>query len=150
MVSLGSPSAHATGFTRCDVDRDRDIDKLDIARIIAALGSRASSPFDPRDGDGNGRIQLKDVKICAARCTRPRSAVSRNKPPVAVGDTATTSVGRSVIIAVLRNDFDRDGTLVPKSVKVVRSPHRGVAGALQDGTVRYTPRTGFVGTDSFA
>lgn len=55
---------------RCDVDTDRDIDYLDLERILRALGKTALVPFDPRDFNGDGRIRLNDLLNCAQRCTR--------------------------------------------------------------------------------
>jgi hypothetical protein len=55
---------------RCDVDGDGDIDKLDLALISKARGQRASSPTDPRDGNGDGKIDAADVKACTVKCTR--------------------------------------------------------------------------------
>jgi hypothetical protein len=55
---------------RCDVDADTDIDYIDLDAIVRARGKPASSPTDPRDGDGNGRINLVDAYKCALKCTR--------------------------------------------------------------------------------
>lgn len=55
---------------RCDVDGDRDIDYLDLDRILRAIGKRALKPFDPRDFNGDGKIRLNDLLNCTKRCTR--------------------------------------------------------------------------------
>lgn len=57
------------GGTRCDVDSDGDVDLSDLAAIRAALGQLASSPNDPRDGNGDGRINSGDYRYCSLRLT---------------------------------------------------------------------------------
>lgn len=54
---------------RCDANRDGSIDYRDLEVILKGIPSRAKPPFDPRDGDGNGRIGAHDVLVCALRCT---------------------------------------------------------------------------------
>lgn len=53
----------------CDVDNDNDVDNSDIALITAALNTNASSFADPRDADGNGRINSLDQRACAQQMT---------------------------------------------------------------------------------
>jgi Thrombospondin type 3 repeat len=55
---------------RCYVDADNDIDRFDIDLILKAVRKRALGPLDPRDADGNGRIELVDAVRCALRCTK--------------------------------------------------------------------------------
>ncbi len=59
---------------RCDVDKDGDIDLRDIAAILKSLGKHVSAT-DPRDANGNLRVDLFDALICAQRCTRHGCAV---------------------------------------------------------------------------
>ena len=75
---------------------------------------------------------------------------STNQPPVAVNDTASTQQEQSVIIAILANDTDSDGSIVPSSVKIVANPSNGsiIVNSIT-GKVTYTPAIGFYGTDSF-
>ncbi|MGC8638923.1 MAG: Calx-beta domain-containing protein, partial [Isosphaeraceae bacterium] len=70
-------------------------------------------------------------------------------PPVAIDDTAATSVNLPVQVNVLNNDTDADGQIDPASVAVVAAPGHGMAVASADGTITYTPNTGFLGTDTF-
>lgn len=63
----------AGGLQPCDVDRDGDIDKLDLALISRARGQQAL-PGDPRDADADGVITPNDVKVCLTRCTRAACA----------------------------------------------------------------------------
>lgn len=70
-----------------------------------------------------------------------------NEPPVAQDDNATTSKNTPVTINVLENDRDPDED--PLAVAVTQQPTNGTATRNDNNTVTYTPRNGFVGTDSF-
>lgn len=58
----------------CDADGDGDIDKLDLSLISRSRG-QAAQPGDQRDANGNGVIELDDVKICIPLCTRANCAI---------------------------------------------------------------------------
>ncbi|WKZ21454.1 MAG: Ig-like domain-containing protein [Candidatus Brocadiaceae baterium WH-1] len=72
-----------------------------------------------------------------------------NMPPVANNDAAITSKDMPVNINVIANDTDPDGTIDPATVVIASNPSNGTAVPNSDGTVTYTPDTGFVGADSF-
>lgn len=64
----------------------------------------------------------------------------------AANDSATTTKGNAVDIAVLANDTGSSGLQVIS----VTDPPNGVAAIVSGGSaIRYTPDAGFVGTDSF-
>ncbi len=70
-----------------------------------------------------------------------------NRPPVAVDDLATVPRNSpGVAVAVLANDSDPDGDTL--TIAAVSMPANGTA-SISGSTVRYVPRTGFVGADSF-
>ncbi len=69
--------------------------------------------------------------------------------PEAKNDSITISKGSSVPIAVLTNDSDKDGKLLPETVIVSVPPANGIAVVNSDGTIKYTPNNGFTGNDSF-
>lgn len=81
--------------------------------------------------------------------------VLANQAPVAVNDTAsaprrTAVLYTPVIINVLANDSDPNGNLVPGTVTLVTQPNRGgVVSVNADGTLNYTPRRNFRGTENF-
>ncbi len=76
-------------------------------------------------------------------------SVVPNLPPVALPDTATTTVDTPVSVDILANDSDTDGTLDPASVSVVAAPGHGTTGVDSlSGAIIYTPQTSFVGVDS--
>jgi large repetitive protein len=70
-----------------------------------------------------------------------------NRAPVAVDDAATTQVDTTVTVDVLANDSDADGDAL--TVVSTTVPPNGAAAINADGTVTYTPNSGFSGTDAF-
>lgn len=72
-----------------------------------------------------------------------------NSPPVANDDSATTDEDTPVTIDVLANDTDGDGSVDPCTVVVTTAPNNGEAVVNGDGTIIYTPDTGFIGMDTF-
>src|SRR3972149_3130866 len=78
-------------------------------------------------------------------------ASSGNNPPVANDDVASTTEDTSVVIDVLINDTDADGTLDPATVTVVSGPVSGTTSVnTTTGEITYTPYPGFFGLDSFS
>lgn len=68
-------ACQAPPVKRCDANRDGSIDIRDLELILKGIPSPAKPPFDPRDGDANGRIGLSDLVVCARRCTHRYCAV---------------------------------------------------------------------------
>ncbi len=81
--------------------------------------------------------------------------VTANQAPVAVNDTAsaprrTTAAYTPVVISVLANDSDPNGNLDPATVQIVTAPNKGGTVTVNaNGTVNYTPRLNFRGTENF-
>ena len=63
----------STPVAVCDVDGDGDIDTIDLGLISRARGQTPTAN-DPRDANGDRRIDPADVKICTQRCTRTNCA----------------------------------------------------------------------------
>ncbi len=76
-------------------------------------------------------------------------AVAPNLPPVAGADSAALVTGSSVLINLIANDSDPDGTINPASVAIVTAPLHGTLTNNLNGTVTYFPAVGYVGPDSF-
>ena len=70
-----------------------------------------------------------------------------SKAPVTKDDHATIDNENSIVIDVLANDFDPDGTEL--FVDGHTNPFKGDVTVLDDGTLLYTPFYEFEGTDSF-
>jgi hypothetical protein len=73
-----------------------------------------------------------------------------NQAPVADDDFAETNQNVSVLIDVVTNDNDVDNNLDPTSVVIIDQPsRRGTVVNNLNGTVTFTPRRNFRGTDTF-
>lgn len=78
-----------------------------------------------------------------------KATVTVFSAPSSVTGMAGTSVGRVTQIDVLEFVSTVDSPVDPGSIIIVTPPEHGQAVANADGTVSYTPDTGYVGTDSF-
>lgn len=73
-----------------------------------------------------------------------------NDAPAVMDDLVNTNEDMPILIAVLANDTDVDGTLVPGSVAVTSQPaNGGVSVSPATGAITYTPNEHFNGTDLF-
>lgn len=88
--------------------------------------------------DGNGGTASASVIV---------SIAAVNDAPNAAPDSGATREGVPVVIAVLANDTDVEGS--PVTATAVGTPSDGSAVLLADGTVRYTPGGNFTGTATF-
>lgn len=70
-----------------------------------------------------------------------------NNPPVAANDGASTQQDAAVIIKVLANDSDPDGDTI--GVSAISGVSNGSAKLNADGTVTFTPASGFSGSAGF-
>ena len=75
---------------------------------------------------------------------------SVNDAPTAVADSTSVPADGSVVISVLGNDIDIDGTLIPGSVEIVAVPASGTVVANPNGTITFTPETGSSGIAFFS
>jgi hypothetical protein len=72
--------------------------------------------------------------------------VHNNRDPIAVDDSASTSVNVSATISVLDNDMDEDGDTL--TIAELGQPQYGVAELSSDGrAIIYTPNQDFIGED---
>lgn len=53
----------------CDLDNDHDIDRNDVA-LVMAVRNRTASPGDPRDINADSFINANDARACTLQCTR--------------------------------------------------------------------------------
>ena len=72
-----------------------------------------------------------------------------NETPVAQADTATVQNGDSVLITVLSNDSDNDGSLNTNSLTIVNQPNYGIIDIDGAGEITYTHNGSAMTTDSF-
>jgi len=71
------------------------------------------------------------------------------RSPNAVDDTGVSTANAAVTINVLSNDNAGSSTFVKLSIEIVRQPENGRVVVNADGTVTFTPNTGFTGSDTF-
>jgi hypothetical protein len=74
---------------------------------------------------------------------------SVNDAPVAKNDSSITNEDIEVVIDVLTNDSDLDGTIDASTLSIVDMPSEGTA-SISNGKVVYIPNTNYHGEDSFA
>ena len=74
---------------------------------------------------------------------------SQNAAPRASNDSADTTVNTPVTINVIANDTDSDGTIDPATCTIMSGPSNGTAVAQSNGTVLYTPNSGYNRKDTF-
>ncbi|MCP4787289.1 MAG: tandem-95 repeat protein [Fuerstiella sp.] len=70
-----------------------------------------------------------------------------NTAPVALDDLATTSEDTAITIDVLANDSDADSDSLTPSI--VSQPAKGTTRVNANGTITYTPKANFNGSESF-
>ena len=97
----------------------------------------------------NYNVCVKGVSICSTASVvvivPPTPTPTPTVVPVAVNDRATTPRNTPVTIDVLSNDTPNGAT----TPNVVTVPQNGTAVVNPDGTIEYTPHTGFKGVDTF-
>jgi len=104
-------------------------------------GFSGTEVFNYSISDGKGGSASATVTVTV-------TAVSSNQAPVAVNDSATTSTGTPVTIAVLGNDYDPDGDKL--KVTGVTQGAKGAVTLNADGSVTFTPAKSFKNSDSFS
>jgi gliding motility-associated-like protein len=103
-----------------------------------------------------GSIKLNDticIQVCKGDTCKQTIVIITvtGLPPVAVDDSVVTEVNTPVRIPVLPNDttYDEDPLMLCGDGAIVTDPVHGSVIVNADGTVTYTPVTGYVGVDSF-
>lgn len=76
------------------------------------------------------------------------STGTTNHAPTPAADALLVNPSQATVLNVLANDTDPDGD--PLSVTAVTTPQHGTAVLNSNGTVTYTPTTGYTGTDAFS
>lgn len=148
----------APGVLANDTDIDGDsltaVLTTDATAGALVLNADGSFTYEPAPGTVSDSFSYtpNDGTVSAPTATTVTLTVvaAPNTSPVAVDDTATTPQLTPVTINLVANDTDAEGNLDPTSVVITSDPNRGGSVAnMNNGTVIYTPRRGFKGTDIF-
>jgi large repetitive protein len=134
-------------------DSDLDGNPLSVTAATAPNGSVVINPdgtvtYTPNanfSGTDTITYTISDGQGGTATSTVTITVTSANDPPVAVNDAATTPEDVPVTVPVLANDTDIDGN--PLTVTAASAPN-GTVVINPDGTLTYTPRANFNGTDT--
>ena len=132
-LSVTAAGQGANGATTVNAD--------DTVTYTPDAGFSGTDTFSYTVSDGS----LSDTGTVTVTVTPPPPP---NQPPVANGDTASTTEDVAVSVAVLANDSDPDGGSVTL-VGVTTAASNGTATANADGTVTYVPGANWSGSDSF-
>ena len=127
-----------------------------------ADGSFSFTPPLTYTGTKSFSYQAHDSHGAMSNVATVSITVSANRAPLAVDDTVAAPVRRStppyvpVVIKVLANDSDPDtaidpGNVInPASVTISSAPNKGGSVVVNaDGTLAYTPKLNFTGTETF-
>lgn len=121
-----------------DVDTDTQVDRGDTVSYTVTLEN---------NGTQDAESVAVSVPLDPSMTFEPGSVIVA---PIALDDGDSVVLGGQVILDLLANDRDVDGTLDAATLTIVTSPTLGTAvvNPLNDGTVTYTS-TGTAGADSF-
>ncbi|WP_041523728.1 tandem-95 repeat protein [Gilvimarinus agarilyticus] len=143
---------------------DNDIDSaLNVAsvEVVSAPTNGATSvntgtgmvTYTPSEnyfgGDSFSYRVMDDLGEWSNTATVTLTIDSVNDLPAAGDDSAVTDEDSSVLISLLDNDSDVDGTVDITTVTVTSAASNGSVDNHGDGTVTYTPSADFNGVDSF-
>ena len=113
--------------------------------LSVCRGHACGQPIGAQDGaDATRALNLAAPQVAEWRDSV--AAVSENRPPVAVNDSAVTDALRPVIINVLHNDSDPDDDEI--TIYSVADPTHGKFRTV-GSQIEYTPDDGFDGEDNF-
>lgn len=120
-----------------------EVDPTETVNYIPSAGFQGTDTFTYTISDGRGGTATATVRVGIGQ-----GIPDDNNPPIAESDNARTSPGTQVTVDVLANDSDPDND--PLSLQSVADPNNGSAVVNSDGTITYTPNSGFIGTDNFS
>jgi VCBS repeat-containing protein len=139
---------------------DSDVDGGGLTAVLVSsttsgglvLNSNGSFSYTPNagfTGTDSFSYQASDGTATSTAVTVTITVIA-NRPPVATDDTVSTPRNTPLTINVLANDSDPDGNLLPATVTIVTPPNKGGTATVNpDGTVSYSPRLNFRGTENF-
>lgn len=122
-------------ITRVPIFGTVTVNQTGVVQYAAEAGFRGTDTFGYVVRDELGAVSNEAIVT-----------VIVNNPPVANPDVTFTYKNEAIVIPVLANDSDVDGSINPSTVEIVVLPTpSGTATVQSDGTIRYTPGAGFAG-----
>lgn len=166
VVSFTAPAAGATvsGTVAVSVAATDNVGVTGVELRVdgVLLGTDPSAPYGfswNAAAAGNGAHTLTATATDAAGNRGSASVTvtvaNPNQAPLAVNDAygapyRSGNAYTAQVFPVLANDSDPDGSLVASSVRIRSSPNKGGAASVNaNGTVSYSPRKGYHGTETF-
>ncbi len=111
------------------------------ALTLTPLGNGGTATITVTATDLGGGTAVSNFTVNVAAPATPA--------PTVAADSASTPSGAPVVVNVLANDTPSND-INASSVLVSTNPSDGTASVNSDGTITYTPTTGFTGNDSFS
>ena len=146
------------GVLANDSDPDGDpltaILETDVTNGLLDLEEDGSFTYTPNDdftGDDTFTYRASDGELQSAPATVTITVLEVNQPPVAVDDEYRTTRNTPLIVpapGVLANDRGDQGALLWAVLAVDAAS--GSLALDADGSISYSPKPGFTGTDTFA
>jgi serine protease AprX len=122
---------------------------------LNANGSFAYTPTAGYSGADSFSYADSDGTLTGNTVNVVLTVSAANQPPVAVNDSFRAPQWRNgsyapQVLSILANDRDADGTLNVATVKIVNAPNKGGKVTVNaNGTVSYTPKQRYTGTETF-
>ncbi|MFY8282904.1 tandem-95 repeat protein [Pseudoalteromonas sp. SSMSWG5] len=140
-----------------DVDGSLDESSIEIVNAplqgiaIASQGVISYTPNANSNGEDTFTYRVKDDLGEWSNAARVSLTVTPvNDAPLANNDTVQINEDESIVINVIINDDDVDGSIDVSSLQIVNSPSFGQVVNNADGTFAYTHTSNYVGIDSFS
>jgi len=119
------------------------------AVVDLVTGQVVYTPALDYSGSDSFRYAVRDSNGALSNtATVSVSINSVNDAPRTIADVRVATAGAPLLIDVLANDTDPDGTINVGSLTIVQPPLNGTA-VIVSGQIQYTPNPGFVGGDGF-
>jgi len=107
-------------------------------------------PITGFSGSDMFSYSIKDISGAMSNIATVSVNISgANDTPITVADIGNTNEDSPVILSVLTNDSDIDGQIDITSLEIIMLPSHGNVQIESDGTLLYTPKLHFFGSDTF-
>lgn len=167
-VSISAPAAGAsvsgTSTVSAVASDNAGVAKVELYVDGALYGTDTAAPYSfawntTQSADGSHTLKVVAADAAgnvASAALAVTVANNVNHAPVAANDSFTAPYRQKSsytpqVLGVLANDWDADGNLNAASVKILTAPSKGgTATVTTNGTVAYSPKIGYRGTETFA